>query len=87
MDKHFDFAEMPEGKKENFVVTRLQGHALLWWDGVQEERRRLHKQPIKSWGRMVSKLKDKFLPKDYQLVLYKQMQNLRQRLLTVREYT
>ena len=85
MDKHFDFAEMPEDKKVKFAVTRLQGHALLWWDGVQAERRRLHKQPIKSWGRMVSKLKDKFLPKDYQIALYKQMQNLRQRLLTVRE--
>ena len=35
---------------------------------------------------MIAKLKDKFLPKDYQLALYKQMQNLRQRLLTVREY-
>ena len=34
MDKHFDFVEMPEYKKVKFVVTRLQGHALLWWDGV-----------------------------------------------------
>ena len=34
MDKHFDFAEMHEGKKVKFAVTRLQGHALLWWDGV-----------------------------------------------------
>lgn len=87
VDKHFDFVEMPEDKKVKFAVTRLQGHALLWWDSVQAERRRLHKQPIKSWSRMVSKLRGKFLPKDYQLALYKQMQNLRQRLLTVREYT
>ena len=36
---------------------------------------------------MIAKLKDKFLPRDYQLALYRQMQNLRQRLLTVREYT
>ena len=83
MDKHFDFAEMSKDKKVKFAVTRLQGHALLWWDGVQVERRRLHEQPIKSWSRMISKLKDKFLPRDYQLALYKQMQNLRQRRLTV----
>jgi hypothetical protein len=87
MDKHFDFSEVPEDKKVKFAVTRLKGHALLWWDGVQAERRRLHKQPIKSWSRMIAKLKDKFLPRDYQLALYRQMQNLRQRLLTVREYT
>ena len=36
---------------------------------------------------MVAKMRAKFLPKDYQLILYRQMQNLRQRLLTVREYT
>ena len=42
---------------------------------------------IKSWDRTVAKLRVKFLPTDYQLTLYRQMQNLRQRLLTVREYT
>ena len=36
---------------------------------------------------MVAKMRGKFLPKDYHLGLYKQMQNLRQRMLTVREYT
>ena len=36
---------------------------------------------------MVEKMRAKFLPKDYQLILYRQVQKLRQRLLTVREYT
>ena len=35
---------------------------------------------------MVTKMRGKLLPKYYQLSLYRQMQNLRQRLLTVREY-
>ena len=35
---------------------------------------------------MMAKLKGKFLPSDYQLTLFRQMQNLRQRLLTVKEY-
>ena len=48
MDKKFDFSKVPEDKKVKFAVTRLKGHSLLWWDGVQAERRRLHKQPIKS---------------------------------------
>ena len=87
MYKHFDFSYIPNYKKVNFVVTRLKGHALLWWDGVQAKRRRLHKQPIRNWNIMVAKLKEKFLPKDYQLALYRQTRNLRQRLLTVKEYT
>ena len=87
MDNHFDFSEILEDKKVKFAVTRLKGHALLWWDGVYAKRRRLHKKPIRNWSRMIAKLKEKFLPKDYQLALYRQMQNMRQRLLTIKEYT
>jgi hypothetical protein len=36
---------------------------------------------------MVAKLKEKFIPKDYQISLFRRMQNLRQRGLTVKEYT
>ena len=41
---------------------------------------------IKSWDRMVVKMKGKFLPKDYQLTLYRQAQNLKQKMMTMREY-
>ena len=36
---------------------------------------------------MVTKLRGKFLPGHYQLSLFRQIQNLKQRLLTVKEYT
>ena len=36
---------------------------------------------------MVAKLRGKFLPSNYQQTLFKQMQNLRQRPMTVKEYT
>eukprot|EP00253_Pinus_taeda_P023337 PITA_23337 len=87
MEKFFDYEEMEDEKKVKFAVTKLVGHAALWWDGVQAERRRLGKQPIKNWSRMVAKLKGKFLPSNYQQTLFRQMQNLRQRALTVKEYT
>ena len=32
-------------------------------------------------------MKEKFLPKDYQIMLYRQVQNLRQRGMTIKEYT
>jgi hypothetical protein len=54
---------------------------------VQAERRKENNPLIKSWDRMVAKMRAKFLPKDYHLALYKKMQNLRKSLLTVREYT
>ena len=48
MNKCFDYEEMSEDNKVKFAVTMLKGHAALWWDGVQEERRRVGKQHIKS---------------------------------------
>ena len=31
MNKHFDYVEMKEDRQVRFVVTRLRGHASLWW--------------------------------------------------------
>ena len=87
MNKHFDFSEVKEDKQVRFVVTRLRGNASLWWDGVQEERILKNKSRIISWSRMTTKLKGKFLPKGYQLILFRQIQNLKQKSMTVREYT
>ena len=36
---------------------------------------------------MVAKMKEKFIPKDYQITLFRRMQNLRQKLMSVKEYT
>jgi hypothetical protein len=47
------------------VVTILKGHAVLWWDELQADRRCTGKSKIKSWDRMVDKLKAMFIPKDY----------------------
>ena len=43
MNKCFDYEEMGEEKRVKFAFTRLKGHATLWWDGVQAERRRVGK--------------------------------------------
>ena len=78
--------EMNEDRKANFVVTKLKGNTSLWWDGVHAERKRKNKEKIKSWDRMIVKLRGKFLPQYYQHSLFIQMQNLRQRLMSIREY-
>eukprot|EP00253_Pinus_taeda_P016521 PITA_16521 len=87
VNKFFEFEETSEDKQVKFAATKLKGHASLWWDSVQAERRRLNKQPIKKCARMEAKLKEKFLPKDYQIMLYIQVQNLKQRGMTVTEFT
>jgi hypothetical protein len=39
LDKYFDYEDIKEDKKVKYVVTRLQGHAELWWEELQAGRR------------------------------------------------
>jgi hypothetical protein len=87
LDTYFDYEDIEEDKKVRHAVTRLKGHATLWWDELQADRRCQGKQKIKSWDRMIAKMKEKFIPRDYQISLFRRMQNLRQKLMTVKEYT
>jgi hypothetical protein len=77
LDKYFDYEDVEEDKKVKHVITRLKGHAASWWDELQADRRYKGKQKIKSWDRMVAKMKAKFIPKDYKITLFRRMQNLR----------
>jgi hypothetical protein len=87
LDTYFDYEDIEEDKKVRRVVTKLKGHAALWWDELQADRRSKGKHKIKSWDRMIAKLKAKFIPMDYQITLFRRMQNLRQKMMTVKEYT
>jgi hypothetical protein len=86
LDTYFDYEYVEEDKKVKHVVTILKGHATLWWDELQADRRCKGKQNIKSLDRMIVKLKEKFIPRDYQITLFQKMKNLRQNLMTVKEY-
>jgi hypothetical protein len=87
LDTYFDYEDIEEDKKVRHAVTKLKGHATLWWDELQEDRRCKGKQKIKSWDRMIAKMMEKLIPSDYQINLFRRMQNLRQKLMTVKEYT
>lgn len=67
LDKYFEYEEIDDDKRVKFAVIRLKGNHALWSANVQVERRKHNKPLIKSWNRMVAKLKGKFLPNDYQL--------------------
>jgi hypothetical protein len=71
MEKYFNYEDIEEDKMVKHVVKRLKGHAALWWDELQAEHRSNGKQKIKNWDRMVAKLKEKFIPKDYQINMFR----------------
>jgi hypothetical protein len=53
LDTYFDYEDVEEDKKVKHSVTRLKGHAALWWDELQAERHCKGKQKIKNWDRMI----------------------------------
>eukprot|EP00253_Pinus_taeda_P007800 PITA_07800 len=87
MDKYLECEEVNKDRRVKFAATKLKGHTTLWWDSVQNERKISNKAPIKTRSRMVAKLKGRFLPRDYQIALHRQVKNLKQKGLTVKEYT
>jgi hypothetical protein len=87
LEKYFDYEEIDDEKKVKNAMIRLKGHATLWWDDLQSDRRRKGKSKINNWDIMVANLKDKFIPKDYQLNLFRKLHNLRHKGLSVKEYT
>jgi hypothetical protein len=48
LDTYFDYEDIEEDKKVGHAVTKLKGHAALWWDELQADRRSRDKQKIKS---------------------------------------
>ena len=87
LNKYFNFEEIEDKKKVRYAATRMKGHAAIWWDEIQIHRERRGKKKIKSWDKMLYKIKIQFMPKDYQLNILIQLQNLRQKAMTVKEYT
>jgi hypothetical protein len=73
MAKYSYYEEVGDENKVKHVITRLKGHATLWWDELHADRRIKGKQKIKIWDRMVAKLKDSFICKDYQINLFRRL--------------
>jgi hypothetical protein len=71
LETYFDYEDIEEDKKVRHAVTKMKGHAALWWDELQADRRSKGKQKIKSWDRMIAKMKAKFIPRDYQITLFR----------------
>ena len=73
MEKFFEYENTPNNRKVKIVVTRLKVHASLWWEHLQTDRQRRGKEKIKTWVKMVNKVKKKFLPIDYQVILLRKI--------------
>ena len=86
LEEYFEYEEIEDPNRVGFVKAKLKGHTKIWWQEVQLERNRRGKGKITKSGRMIAKLKWKFIPIDYKLDLLKKMQGLKQVEKSIQEF-
>jgi len=85
----FAYEDIPEANKVKLVALRLRKYASNWWANLVAKRVRQGKDKIRTWAKMKSKLKARFLPPTYFQSPYSQLPHLTQAFPTfdeVREF-
>ncbi|KAJ0095419.1 hypothetical protein Patl1_15534 [Pistacia atlantica] len=86
-EDYFDWFSMFEYRRVRYVCMKLKGHAQVWWGSVEEQLHHTRCVPMSNWEEMKERLKEKYLPIDYEQMMFEEMLQLRQGTLTVDQYT
>jgi len=87
IERVFEYKDVPVDKKVKLVASRLRKYASLWWRNLSAKRDRERKPRIRTWKKMKSKLKARFLPPTYMQDCYSQLHILTQGSMSVEEST
>lgn len=71
LEGFFECDEIPENHRVKIEKTKLKGATLTLWYFTQGERVKERKNMITSWKVMVTKIKEAYVPEDYEVQLHK----------------
>ena len=87
VERVFEFKDIPDERKVKLVALKLRKYASIWWSNLVSKRARKGKGKIRTWEKMKSKLKSKFLPPHYLQDNFLKLHHLKQGSKSVEEYT
>jgi len=87
IEDYFDWFAVSEDRKVRYVRMKLKGHARAWWGSVEEQLRRTRRPAISNWEEMKERLKEKYLPIDYEQMMFEEMLQLKQGSLSIDQFT
>ena len=79
LEDYFELEDIEDPLKVRLAQTKLKGHATFWWKELPPDREEEGELKITRWRLMVTKFKDKLIPIDYELELFKRLHNLKQK--------
>ena len=86
IEDYFDWF-ISEDRKVRYFRRKLKGYARAWWGSVKEQLRRTQRAPMSNWGEIKEQLKEKYLPIDYEQIMFEEMLQPRQGSLIVDQCT
>ena len=79
IERVFEYKDIPKDKKVKLIALRLRKYASLWWTNLCAKRVRERKSKIRTWEKVKSKHKARFLPPSYVQDCYSQTPSLEPR--------
>ncbi|KAK3195699.1 hypothetical protein Dsin_027009 [Dipteronia sinensis] len=90
-EESYEEEEVPRRRRPDLRRTdggrQLRGRAAAWWQQLKLSRNRSGKTRITDWEKIKRKMRAEFLPYNFQKLMYQKLQNLRQGMRSVDDYT
>lgn len=87
IEDYFDWFDVSADRKVRYVRMKLKGHARAWWGSVEEQLRCTRRPAVSNWEEIKERLKEKYLPIDYEQMMFEEMLQLSQGSLSVDKFT
>lgn len=87
VEETLEFKRVPLDRCVPMIVMRFRGRAAAWWSQLKFSRARLSKPRILSWYKLKKKMRKRFLPFNYDQLMFQRLHSLRQGNDSVEEYS